>query len=73
MKVMFSYLHSSFITSMLKHANCVSIPLIRERVDKTPSALLRTALTSILRVNKTDVETLRASYGVRPPFLSLYL
>ena len=47
--------------------------LIRERVDKMPSALLRTALTSISRVNKTDVETLRASYGVRPPFLSLYL
>jgi len=37
--------------------------LIRERVDKTPSALLRTALTSIPRVNKTDVETLRASFG----------
>jgi DNA excision repair protein ERCC-1 len=42
--------------------------LIRERVDKTPSALLRTALTSIPRVNKTDVETLRASFGVRPLF-----
>src|SRR6266581_9534776 len=39
--------------------------LIRERVDKTPDALLRTALTSIPRVNKTDVETLRASFGVR--------
>ncbi|KAH8986770.1 DNA repair protein rad10 [Lactarius hatsudake] len=37
--------------------------LIRERVDKTPDALLRTALTSIPRVNKTDVETLRASFG----------
>jgi DNA excision repair protein ERCC-1 len=47
--------------------------LIRERVDKTPSALLRTALTSIPRVNKTDVETLRASFGVRllPPLSSL--
>jgi DNA excision repair protein ERCC-1 len=39
--------------------------LIRERVDKTPSALLRAALTSIPRVNKTDVETLRSSFGVR--------
>jgi DNA excision repair protein ERCC-1 len=39
--------------------------LIRERVDKTPSALLRTALTTIPHVNKTDVETLRASFGVR--------
>ncbi|KAI0289060.1 restriction endonuclease type II-like protein [Russula brevipes] len=37
--------------------------LIRERVDKTPDALLRTALTSIPRVNKTDVETLRTSFG----------
>ncbi|KAF8259041.1 restriction endonuclease type II-like protein [Lactarius quietus] len=37
--------------------------LIRERVDKTPEALFRTALTSIPRVNKTDVETLRASFG----------
>ncbi|KAI9511950.1 DNA repair protein rad10 [Russula earlei] len=37
--------------------------LIRERVDKTPAALLRTALTSIPRVNKTDVETLRTSFG----------
>lgn len=37
--------------------------LIRERVDKAPDALLRTALTSIPRVNKTDVETLRASFG----------
>jgi len=37
--------------------------LIRERVDKTPDALLRTALTSIPRVNKTDVETLHATFG----------
>ncbi|KAH9169802.1 restriction endonuclease type II-like protein [Lactarius sanguifluus] len=37
--------------------------MIRERVDKTPDALLRTALTSIPRVNKTDVETLRTSFG----------
>ncbi|KAH9972581.1 restriction endonuclease type II-like protein [Lactifluus volemus] len=37
--------------------------LIRERVDKTPSALLRASLTSIPRVNKTDVETLRTSFG----------
>ena len=31
--------------------------LIRERVDKTPSALLRPALTGIPRLNKTDIET----------------
>ena len=40
--------------------------LIRERVDKTLDALLRTALTSIPRVNKPDVETLRESFDVRP-------
>jgi len=46
--------------------------LIRERVDKTPDALLRTALTSILRMDRTDVETLHASFDVRPnsPLLS---
>jgi len=37
--------------------------LICERVDKTPNALLRTALTTIPRVNKTDVETLCTSFG----------
>ncbi|KAI0260580.1 restriction endonuclease type II-like protein [Gloeopeniophorella convolvens] len=37
--------------------------LIRERIDKTPAALLRAALTSVPRVNKTDVETLRTSFG----------
>jgi len=38
--------------------------LIKERVDKDYSSVLRTALTSISRVNKTDVETLRTSLGV---------
>ncbi|KAI5117222.1 hypothetical protein M0805_008692 [Coniferiporia weirii] len=37
--------------------------LIKERVDKEYSAMLRSALTSINRVNKTDVETLRTSFG----------
>lgn len=37
--------------------------LIKERVDKDYNALLRTALTSINKVNKTDVETLRSSLG----------
>jgi DNA excision repair protein ERCC-1 len=39
--------------------------LIRERVDKDYESVLRTALTSISKVNKTDVETLRTSFGVR--------
>jgi DNA excision repair protein ERCC-1 len=38
--------------------------LIKERVDKDYDAVLRTALTSINKVNKTDVETLRSSLGV---------
>lgn len=38
--------------------------LIKERVDKSYHAMLRTALTSISKVNKTDVETLRTSFGV---------
>ena len=38
--------------------------LIKERVDKEHGAMLRSALTSISKVNKTDVETLRTSFGV---------
>ncbi|KAH7927130.1 DNA repair protein rad10 [Leucogyrophana mollusca] len=37
--------------------------LIKERLDKDYDSLLRTALTSINKVNKTDVETLRTSLG----------
>ncbi|KAH8116642.1 restriction endonuclease type II-like protein, partial [Phellopilus nigrolimitatus] len=37
--------------------------LIKERVDKEYSAMLRSALTSINKVNKMDVETLRTSFG----------
>jgi len=37
--------------------------LIRERVDKDYTSMYRTALTSINKVNKTDVETLQSSIG----------
>jgi len=37
--------------------------LIKERVDKDYTSMLRTALTSISKVNKTDVETLRTAFG----------
>ncbi|KAF7315588.1 DNA excision repair protein ERCC-1 [Mycena indigotica] len=37
--------------------------MIKERVDKDYDSVLRSALTSISRVNKTDVETLRTSFG----------
>jgi DNA excision repair protein ERCC-1 len=39
--------------------------LIKERVDKDYNSILRSSLTSISKVNKTDVETLRTSFGVR--------
>ena len=39
--------------------------MIKERVDKDHSSVFRSALTSISKVNKTDVETLRSSIGVR--------
>ncbi|KIL66266.1 hypothetical protein M378DRAFT_103789 [Amanita muscaria Koide BX008] len=38
--------------------------LIRERVEKDYDSLLKTTLTSINKINKTDVETLRTSFGV---------
>lgn len=37
--------------------------IIKERVDKEYNAVLRSALTSINKVNKTDVESLRTSFG----------
>jgi len=37
--------------------------LIKERVDKDFTSMYRTALTSINKVNKTDVETLHSSIG----------
>ncbi|KAF7969724.1 hypothetical protein HWV62_26134 [Athelia sp. TMB] len=37
--------------------------MIRERVDKDYNSVLRSSLTSIGRVNKTDVETLKTSLG----------
>ncbi|TFK25667.1 DNA repair protein rad10 [Coprinopsis marcescibilis] len=37
--------------------------LIKERTEKDYNSLLRASLTSIPKVNKTDVETLRTSFG----------
>lgn len=51
--------------STFKQYEHKSPDMIKERVDKTYDAILRTALTSISKVNKTDVETLRTSLGVR--------
>lgn len=41
-----------------------SADLIKERLDKDYRTVLRSALTSINKVNKMDVETLRTSFGV---------
>ncbi|KAF8530569.1 restriction endonuclease type II-like protein [Hysterangium stoloniferum] len=38
--------------------------LIKERVEKDYNSILRSALTSIKSINKTDVETLRSNCGV---------
>ena len=38
--------------------------LIKERIDRDYYTILRTALTTISKVNKTDVETLRTSFNV---------
>ncbi|KAJ2918065.1 hypothetical protein MD484_g2412, partial [Candolleomyces efflorescens] len=37
--------------------------LIKERTEKDYNSVLRNALTSVSKVNKTDVETLRSSFG----------
>jgi hypothetical protein len=47
--------------------------LIKERVDKEYGAMLRSTLTTISKVNKTDVETLRTTYGVGLILFSLIL
>ena len=47
--------------------------LIKERVDKDYDSMMRTALMSINKVNKTDVEILRTSVGVRPIPIPLFL
>jgi len=49
--------------STFKQYEHKSPDLIKERVDKDYNSVLRTSLTSISRVNKTDVETLKTSLG----------
>ena len=50
--------------SMFKQFEHKPPDMIKERVDKDYNSVLRTALTSISKVNKTDVETLRTAFGV---------
>lgn len=41
---------------------------IKERIDKDYASILRAALTSIRSVNKTDVTTLKTTFGVSQPW-----
>ncbi|PBK74446.1 DNA repair protein rad10 [Armillaria solidipes] len=61
--VAFSFEEAGHYLSTFKQFEHKSPDLIKERADKDYISMLRTSLTSISKVNKTDVETLRASFG----------
>ncbi|GLB37489.1 putative binding domain of DNA repair protein Ercc1 (rad10/Swi10) [Lyophyllum shimeji] len=61
--VAFSFEEAAHYLSTLKQFEHKPPDMIKERIDKDYNAILRTALTSISKVNKTDVETLRTSFG----------
>ncbi|KAK0461170.1 restriction endonuclease type II-like protein [Desarmillaria tabescens] len=62
--VAFSFEEAGHYLSTFKQFEHKSPDLIKERADKNYISMLRTSLTSISKVNKTDVETLRSSFGV---------
>lgn len=41
--------------------------IIKERVDKDYTSILQATLTSVKGINKTDVTTLRTTFGVWTP------
>jgi DNA excision repair protein ERCC-1 len=59
----FSKEDSGHYLATFKQFEHKSPDLIKERLDKTYPAILRSALTSINKVNKTDVETLKTTFG----------
>ncbi|EDQ99498.1 uncharacterized protein LACBIDRAFT_147485, partial [Laccaria bicolor S238N-H82] len=61
--VSFSFDEAGHYLSTFKQFEHKPPDLIKERVDKDYHSTLRTTLTSIGKVNKTDVETLRTSFG----------
>ncbi|KAF7376223.1 DNA excision repair protein ERCC-1 [Mycena sanguinolenta] len=61
--VAFSVEEAGHYLSTFKQFEHRSPDLIKERVDKDYDSILRSTLTSISKVNKTDVETLRTSFG----------
>ncbi|KIM40066.1 hypothetical protein M413DRAFT_73556 [Hebeloma cylindrosporum] len=61
--VAFSFDEAGHYLTTYKQFEFKSPDLIKERTEKDYSPVLRTALTTISKVNKTDVETLRTSFG----------
>ncbi|KIK67365.1 hypothetical protein GYMLUDRAFT_217587 [Collybiopsis luxurians FD-317 M1] len=61
--VAFSFEEAGHYLSTLKQFEYKPPNMIKERVDKDYTSMLRTSLTSVSKVNKTDVETLRNSFG----------
>ena len=55
---------AGYYLSTYKQFEHKPLDLIGGRVDKDYHSVLRTALTSISKVNKADVKTLRTSFGV---------
>jgi len=46
--------------------------IIKERVDKDYTSILQATLTSIKGINKTDVTTLRTTFGVWTPLYACW-
>ncbi|KAF9012392.1 restriction endonuclease type II-like protein [Cyathus striatus] len=61
--VAFSFEEVGHYLSTFKQFEHKPPDMIKERVEKDHNSILRAALTTISRVNKTDVETLRTSFG----------
>ncbi|PPQ65682.1 hypothetical protein CVT26_000314 [Gymnopilus dilepis] len=61
--VAFSSEEAGFYLSTYKQFEFKPPDLIKERAEKEYYPLLRSALTTVSKVNKTDVETLRSSFG----------
>ncbi|KAF9450408.1 DNA repair protein rad10 [Macrolepiota fuliginosa MF-IS2] len=61
--VAFSNDEAAHYLSMYKQYESKPPDMIKERVDKDYNAIFRSALTTIPKVNKTDTETLRSTFG----------
>lgn len=61
--VAFSYEDAGHYLTTFKQFEHKPPDLIKERVDKDYDSVLRTTLTSIPKINKTDVETLKSTFG----------